>query len=129
MISVVLPTAPPPSLSFRFFFWFHSVRRTCVNYVRSKKNYDVESLPVNQRDATAQFARKALRGSAGLPVGVQVSCQQLVQCDLVCLSFVILLWLLAFDPGGCRSQSIRDGCLRARSPGRKGASLARVCIA
>eukprot|EP00903_Cladosiphon_okamuranus_P006578 g6426.t1 len=44
-----------------------------VTLIRSdEENYDVESLPVNQRDVTAKFARKAMRGSAGLPVGVQV---------------------------------------------------------
>lgn len=32
----------------------------------------MEKLPANQQDVTAQFAREACRGSAGLPVGVQV---------------------------------------------------------
>ena len=32
----------------------------------------MESLPANQQDVIAQFAKKALQGSAGLPVGVQV---------------------------------------------------------
>ncbi|CAM9647543.1 unnamed protein product, partial [Hapterophycus canaliculatus] len=45
-----------------------------VTLVRpDEEDYDLEKLPANQRDATAQFAREACRGSAGLPVGVQVS--------------------------------------------------------
>lgn len=40
--------------------------------MRSVQDYDIGSLPMRQRDLTARFARDALKGSAGLPVGVQV---------------------------------------------------------
>ena len=37
------------------------------------QDYDVEHLPMSQQDATARLAQVALKGLAGLPVGVQVS--------------------------------------------------------
>ncbi|CAM9303295.1 unnamed protein product [Ectocarpus sp. 12 AP-2014] len=44
-----------------------------VTLVRpDEQDYDVKRLPVNQRDGTARLARETMRGSAGLPVGVQV---------------------------------------------------------
>ncbi|CAM9849086.1 unnamed protein product [Choristocarpus tenellus] len=37
-----------------------------------EEEYRMETLPPNQRDTIARFAEKALRGSEGLPVGVQI---------------------------------------------------------
>ncbi|CAM9904681.1 unnamed protein product [Pylaiella littoralis] len=44
-----------------------------VTLIRPEEEaYPIEDLPVNQRDVTARLARETLKGSAGLPVGVQV---------------------------------------------------------
>ncbi|CAM9923414.1 unnamed protein product [Ascophyllum nodosum] len=44
-----------------------------VTVVRhDEEDYDVEHLPMSQQDATARLAQVALKGLAGLPVGVQV---------------------------------------------------------